>query len=184
MIASTWEDRKLAERTEGLVPGGTAATTAQKVAGYLVFISQRHGDPITNLKLQKLLYYAQGWHLALCGRRLFREQIQAWLRGPVVYEVWQNYNSYRWRPITRRVRPPPMGDATRVYLNSLYAAYQDYSAYTLEQMTHNELPWQIARRGLGNNEPSTAIIPVKHIEAYFSGRMNAARDGERLAFGR
>ncbi|MDB6118895.1 MAG: putative prophage protein, partial [Verrucomicrobiaceae bacterium] len=52
------------------------------------------GDVISNLKLQKLLYYAQGFHLALTGAPLFEEDIQAWVHGPVVREVWQAFNQY------------------------------------------------------------------------------------------
>jgi uncharacterized phage-associated protein len=163
----------MANRTEGIVAGGTAATSAQNVAHYLVSVSQRYGDPITNLKLQKLLYYAQGWYLVLYGRRLFREQIQAWLRGPVVYEVWKEFSGYQWRPIRRRVSEPPLSGSSRDFLDSVYSAYQGYSAYHLEKMTHSESPWLIARRGLGNKEPSNAVIAVKDIEAHFSKLMHA-----------
>jgi len=162
--------RDLAEHTGGIAPGGTAAATAAQVADYLIHLSQRHGDPITNLKLQKLLYYAQGWHLAFFGRRLFHDQIQAWLRGPVVYGVWKKYSAHQWRPIGRRVPPPTLNPIVQGYLDSVFQAYQDCSAYTLEQMTHSEPPWRNARRGLGNREPSSAIIPIRDIEAYFLRR--------------
>jgi uncharacterized phage-associated protein len=42
------------------------------------------GDVISNLKLQKLLYYAQGFYLAIYGKALFEEDIVAWEHGPVV----------------------------------------------------------------------------------------------------
>ena len=49
---------------------------------------------ITNLKLQKLLYYAQGCVMALTDEPLFDEDIQAWEHGPVVPEIYHKYKSY------------------------------------------------------------------------------------------
>ena len=46
------------------------------------------GDAITHLKVQKLVYYAQGWAMAYLGSPLFEEDIQAWAHGPVVPSVW------------------------------------------------------------------------------------------------
>jgi uncharacterized phage-associated protein len=48
--------------------------TAQMVADGLVDLSLEYGDPITNLKLQKLLYYAQAWYLAFNAKPLFQER--------------------------------------------------------------------------------------------------------------
>ena len=44
---------------------------------------------VSPLRLQKLLYYCQGWSLALLGRPLFRQPIEAWMNGPVVKDVYQ-----------------------------------------------------------------------------------------------
>ncbi|MFD2419431.1 Panacea domain-containing protein [Amycolatopsis pigmentata] len=48
---------------------------------------------LSNLKLQKLLYYAQGHYLALTGRPLFDDEIQAWSHGPVVPAVYRQWNA-------------------------------------------------------------------------------------------
>jgi uncharacterized phage-associated protein len=52
------------------------------------------GDVISNLKLQKLLYYAQGFHLAIYGERLFIEQIKAWKHGPVVPDIYHHFKKH------------------------------------------------------------------------------------------
>jgi uncharacterized phage-associated protein len=52
-------------------------------------------------KLQKLLYYAQGYALALLGRPLFRDRIEAWDHGPVVPGVWQAHTQHQARPLPR-----------------------------------------------------------------------------------
>jgi len=59
--------------------------TCHDVARYfLTLMSEENGDLISNLKLQKLVYYAQGSSLALWGNPLFSEKIEAWLHGPVI----------------------------------------------------------------------------------------------------
>src|SRR5450631_518283 len=58
--------------------------TARAVADYfLSLVDEEAGDSLSNLKLQKLVYYAQGFSLALTGKRLFDEAIEAWEHGPV-----------------------------------------------------------------------------------------------------
>ena len=65
--------------------------SAVDVARYLVLLAStesdgpaQEADCLTNLRLQKLLYYVQGWSLGERGRPMFREEIQAWRYGPVV----------------------------------------------------------------------------------------------------
>jgi uncharacterized phage-associated protein len=59
-------------------------TTADAVADYLIALAHERGESVNNLKLQKLLYYAQAWHLALHDEPLFPEKFQAWMTGPVI----------------------------------------------------------------------------------------------------
>ena len=59
--------------------------TAAQVADYfLSLVDEDAGDSMTNLRLQKLLFYAQAWHLALTNRPLFEEDFEAWVHGPVI----------------------------------------------------------------------------------------------------
>jgi uncharacterized phage-associated protein len=104
------------------------------------------GDIISNLKLQKLCYYAQGFHLALFGRPLFEERIEAWQHGPVVPDLYHAYKGYAAGAI-----PAPtdldMGLYTaeqRELLDEVYSVYGQYSAWKLRNMTHEEPPWRDA----------------------------------------
>lgn len=144
-----------------------AESTAEKVAEYLVAFSQKHGDPITNLKLQKLLYYAEGWYLALYGRSLFSDPIQAWVRGPVVYSVWRRYKDYKWKPIAKKIDMPIVSAAMSRHIDELMSVYGDFSAFTLERMTHDEPPWKKARVGVSDGDPSNAPISRDEMKAYF-----------------
>ena len=79
-----------------------AASTADRVAARLVNFSHEHGSPVSNLKLQKLLYYAQAWHLAFFGAPLFDEDFEAWVHGPVVPRVFRCYRSFQWAQLLGR----------------------------------------------------------------------------------
>ena len=56
-----------------------AEVDAQEVADFFIKFSNEHGDNLTNLKLQKLLYFAQAWYLVFYKRPLFDNEIQAWV---------------------------------------------------------------------------------------------------------
>ena len=67
---------------------------------FLLKIPCGTGDGITNLKLQKLVYYAQAWSLALRnGTPMFSEPIEAWASGPVCRPLYRRFKKYRWQLI-------------------------------------------------------------------------------------
>ncbi len=148
------------------------ASSAKSVGGYLVWFGQRHGDPLTNLKLQKLLYYAQGIFLVEHNRLLFEEPLQAWVRGPVVYEVWKAYNHHKWEPISDPIDKPRLSDEVLSSLNTLIERYWEFSAYKLERMTHEESPWLNARKGVSSDTPSSATIKIADIYEHFVALRN------------
>jgi uncharacterized phage-associated protein len=142
--------------------------SAIDVGDYLVCFGREVGDPLTNLKLQKLLYYAQGWFLAKNDRPLFGETLRAWVRGPVVYEVWSRFRDYRWEPIGGKLARPKLPSSVERHLHQIVEDYWDYSAYTLENMTHQESPWLNARQGIAKDTPSSAPILLEDIHAHFT----------------
>src|SRR5579864_6609141 len=139
------------------------------VAEYLIGFSQEHGDPISNLKLQKLLYYAQGWHLALKDRPLFGESIQAWPYGPVVPRVYGRFKKYSWNPIGDNfaTQGVDLSGPVKEHLDEIMAVYGSLTAYHLEMLTHQETPWLKARGGLGPGDPSNAVISTDDMRAFF-----------------
>lgn len=86
---------------------GEPVTTASIIAKHILGACKAKQDFITNLKLQKLLYYSQAWHLAIYDEPLFQDRIEAWVHGPVVPSVFREYRSFRWSPIW----PTPDDDA-------------------------------------------------------------------------
>ena len=97
--------------------------TAQDVADYIIWSSHESGSFISNLKLQKLLYYVQAWHLAVFQRPLFPEKFQAWLRGPAVPEIYERYQGYRWRNIDEEVKPPDLDTRTVAFIEEVLEEY-------------------------------------------------------------
>ncbi|MCP3680124.1 MAG: DUF4065 domain-containing protein [Gammaproteobacteria bacterium] len=69
--------------------------SAIDIAKYILSKSQpEDGDIISNLKLQKMLYYSQGFHLAIHKKPLFSDEISHWNHGPVVPTVYAIYQKY------------------------------------------------------------------------------------------
>ena len=118
---------------------------AEDVARYfLVNQDPESNEPISNLKIQKLCYYAQGFSLVVLGKALFFEDIERWDHGPVIPSLWRTYNPNGPNPIPIPERPlrsdlydlPTTGLLERV--NQLYGRY---SAWELRNKTHAESPW-------------------------------------------
>lgn len=149
------------ERTQGR----TMTLTALAVAKYFLAL-QDDEEAISNLKLQKLLYYAQGFHLAMKSRALFDDDIRAWEHGPVVPAVWREYNRYAGRPIPRPVGfdPRAIDEDTRSLLGEVASVYGQFSAWRLREMTHAEPPWK--------GTPSQGVISRAVMEAYFKTLTN------------
>lgn len=103
-------------------------------------------DIITNLKLQKLCYYAQGFYLALNRHRLFNEDIEAWQHGPVIPVLYEKYKKFGSGalPISEDFNLRNIPDDVQDLLDEVYSEYGQYSAWKLRNMTHCEPPWQNA----------------------------------------
>lgn len=111
---------------------------------FLTLVNEEEGDLMSNLKLQKLLYYAQGYHLAMYGEPLFDEEICAWQYGPVVPKVYHEYKQYG-----RQAIPKPenadfsaLSSNARQLIEDVYEEYGQYEASVLMHFTHEESPWQ------------------------------------------
>ena len=103
---------------------------------------------LTNLKLQKLLYYAQGMHLGYYGKKLFDEPILAWSYGPVVKSVYEQYKQNGDDGIKEFEFPVEnFTDEEEDTLQFTDDAFGQFSAWKLVEMTHNETPWKNTARG-------------------------------------
>lgn len=141
---------------------------ARTAANYLLYIMGESFDDLTNMKINKLLYYAQGHCLKKYGRPLFADSIEAWEHGPVVPEVYAAFKSFGDRPI-REYDQAMTADVPPEEEELLYAVARTYGRYTagaLRRMTHVVgSPWdQTYREGRAH-----LVIPLSVMEEYFSG---------------
>lgn len=119
--------------------------TCFDVADYfLAHCGEESGDLISNLKIQKLSYYAQGFSLALLDKPLFDEKIEAWMHGPVIPVLYQAYNKYGSDalPAPRDLDMSKYSADETELLDEVYKVYGQFSAWKLRNMTHDEAPWQ------------------------------------------
>ncbi len=126
--------------------------TCHDVAKYfLAQANEELGDLISNLKLQKLVYYAQGFYLALNDEVLFPEDIEAWTHGPVVpvlYHIYKEYNSGAI-PSPTDVDFSVYSQDTKDFLDEIYSVFGQFSAWKLRNMTHEEPPWRDVAENAG-----------------------------------
>ncbi|UAN20953.1 DUF4065 domain-containing protein [Enterobacter sp. JBIWA003] len=144
-----------------------AATNLNSVADYLLFFAQDHGDVMTPLKLQKMVFYADAWYMALNdGDELISDQFEAWVHGPVARALYVRFAEYKWRPITEDIACPELPEKVTSHLDEIYQVFGGFTAYELEQMTHQEKPWLQARNGIPSDSTCQNIID-KGITAEF-----------------
>ena len=117
-----------------------------EVAQYLLLNQREAGsaEGITNMKLQKLCYYAQGLALVKLHRPLFSDDIEHWQHGPVVPALWREYKGYGSRLIPipdRALGEGLLDDETRRLLDQVIINYGPLSAWELRNKSRSEPPW-------------------------------------------
>jgi uncharacterized phage-associated protein len=118
--------------------------SALAVAKYFLALpTDDSGELTSNLKLQKLLYYAQGCWVAVHGQSspLFRDTIYAWKHGPVVKTVYNHYAKFGANALPAETMPS-LNVAIEAYLNEVHRIFGKFSAWKLRDMTHREPPWK------------------------------------------
>lgn len=115
------------------------------VAEYFIRVFEEKQDNLTHLKLQKMLYYAQGIGFGNFNCKLMECQFTAWEHGPVVEEVYRKYKNYNNNPLTSDenldIRQITQDTMVMEILKETVSIYGLYSAWALREKTHNEPPW-------------------------------------------
>ena len=135
----------------------TAIVSAIDVARYIL---DKRGM-MTAMKLQKLVYYSQAWSLVWDERPLFPEQIQAWMNGPVVRELYDEHKGkFSLSALDIGGNPLLLDETAKETIDAVLDFYGDKSAQWLSDLTHKEAPWQRAREGVGVMDNSER--PIEH----------------------
>jgi uncharacterized phage-associated protein len=144
--------------------------TVYDVAAYIL---ARQGD-MTAMKLQKLCYYAQAWHLVWEEQPLFPERIEAWANGPIMPDLYAAHRG-QFRVSAHLIG----GDANKLTadqaecVNIVLGHYGQFSPHQLSDMTHRERPWTDARAGLNPGDRGNHVIPWDAIAEFYDSQTRA-----------
>lgn len=165
------------------------------IANYFLAKSWTEGESVDPLKLQKLLYYAHGWHLAVEGSPLLKEAVEAWKWGPVVSSIYHEFKGFGSRPIDRpasdyrqdtegnwriyipRLTPGEIEESGQ-FLDQIWDIYRDWSGVEMADASHAKgSPWRKVREG-----KAETIIDNKHIsddliQSHFEEKLKKYREG-------
>jgi uncharacterized phage-associated protein len=106
--------------------------------------NSNQGETISNLKLQKMLYYLQGFFIAVFDKKLFEEPIEAWQYGPVVKDAYVYFKGFGPSSISLKddEKIIDLTTSEAELFNEVMEEYGQFSAVKLMNMTHEELPWK------------------------------------------
>jgi len=157
--------------------GHVGKPSIEDVANYfLTQVDDDAGSVMTHLKLQKLCYYAQAWHLVWNdGHPLFNDEFEAWVHGPANRRLFTKYKEYGSSPI---LCPKGFDDGVftveqKETLNAVWEAYGVYDAKYLEGLAHQEDPWIKARGDKKPYEACDTVISRESMQIYYSALQDA-----------
>lgn len=148
---------------------GTGCATIFDVANFFLKIVDRDsGSTITPLKLQKILYYAQGYYLAKYNKPLFNEDFQAWAHGPANPDIYDKYREYGYNAIDEPTDDLyDFDEETTSFLANIWETFGIYDGKYLEELTHGEEPWINARKGYEPGERCDNVITKDSMKSFF-----------------
>jgi uncharacterized phage-associated protein len=165
------------------------AHSAKAVANEFLVLAKEDGKQLTPMQLQKLVYFAYGWYLAITGERLLDERVEAWQWGPVIPSLYSEFKRFGSGPITdlamklvstgsgisyrpyRVASDNPSQDAVAMkVIRKIWEIYGRFSASQLSSMTHAPgSPWSLTPE----KDVRGTDIPDDVIKTYFERLANA-----------
>jgi uncharacterized phage-associated protein len=157
---------------------------AKSIANFFLELAKASGETLSPMKLQKLVYYAQGWYAGYTKERLIDEEVEAWQYGPVIPSLYLEFKEFGSGAITRaafdwksfkRSEVPAIQDVNiRAFLTNVWDAYGKYTAIALSEFTHAvDGPWDQIRRakpGIKN-----ADIPFEMLQEHFQSAVEKTK---------
>lgn len=143
---------------------------------------------MTSMRLQKLLYYAHGCHLATHGVPLFSDRIEAWSNGPVVRTAFNEHRGWKtlrhpWPGPGRASDSEALDPHESDTLEIVQQALAEFSADDLVACTHREAPWRDARGELPDDARSNAAISDTSISYFFTAALMSHNEPSQDEFG-
>lgn len=145
------------------------------VADAILKIAKSRGISLTPMQLVKLTYIAHGWNLAIRGKDLFQNRIEAWQYGPVIPDLYHATKSYGRNPIPATAIGDPEDinvlPEDKAFLTEVFNKYGHLDGITLSYLTHKAgTPWtQVYSNGLRHVE-----IPDNLIKQHYQELLSSA----------
>jgi uncharacterized phage-associated protein len=142
------------------------------VTDYVIRRVTEGGSSIAHIKLQKLMYYVQVWSLVLRKERAFDGEFQAWVHGPVSRKLFSRFHDITlYGEIGAGSANSGASDEIpsdlAALIDEVLEVYGKYSGAQLEQLSHTEKPWIIARGEIGQWDKCENTIKDEDILAYY-----------------
>lgn len=135
---------------------------ALTIAQYIINKCFIEGSPVTNLRLQKLLYFVQGQVLRYLNRPLFNDDFYAWAYGPVIPEIYFEFCGYAGAPIRRTYDNIEIDLLESTIIDDTISRLAPYDDWQLVKISHEKgAPWD-------KHKYSRERIPKKEIKKFFN----------------
>jgi|ERR1700683_1195245 uncharacterized phage-associated protein len=165
------------------------AYDAKLIANYFLEKAKAEDKNLTPMQLQKLVYFAHGWYLALFGQPLIKEPVQAWSYGPVIPSLYQEFKRFGDQnidklatsskfsglkfsiaePSVENIENPEEREKLKQFLDRIWQVYSPYTAIQLSNLTHvANSPWTLALAN--SNGARGTIIQNENIRSYFQAQ--------------
>lgn len=135
-------------------------------------------ESMSHKKLQKMCYYAYCWNWVLNGERLFPEQFQAWVHGPVCPQLYKKYRGNGWKDLPMFTGDLIIPEEVENVLDEVMYAYGHLNGNQLETLTHQEQPWLEAREGVGPLDASVTVLNDTTIRDYYTQMYETEMQGD------
>jgi len=150
--------------------------SAIEIAKYFISKARSEDKPLTNKKIQKLLYYSQAWSVTILNKKLFEDKIEAWVHGPAIRSIYNIFSQFGADDFSKvfdiaDFKTDVIDSDERDILDSIWKVYGKREANYLEILSHSEDPWKEARKGLEPNQPSNNEITTQSMRRYYGQKI-------------
>lgn len=120
------------------------AVSSLAVANELLRLAQEERVQLTNMQLQKLVFFSHGYHLALQNEPLYYEETRAWPFGPVIPNLYEHLQQYGSSSVTSYLpSSEALNEQQRSIIRLVWDAYKQYDAWRLSDISHRPgSPWE------------------------------------------
>ena len=151
------------------------------IADYVILAAKADDNDISlsNLKLQKLLFYIQAWSYGINKKPLFQGDFQAWIHGPVNVEIFKRFKESEknlFSEITLedvKNKNPKINDEDKGFIDYILDNYLKYSGPDLERLSHSEEPWIKARGTCGSWDRCETVISPESLISFYGKKWDA-----------